>query len=237
MFVYKIVNKETGKWYIGKTVTKNLPKYLSWKIRDAQKHRENGLSYLFRAMRKYSSNVWEIQPLWHGQTDEEICTWERHFITVFRTTHPYFGYNICAGGEGHRGPLSEETKRKMSLARIGNPKVIVAAKARNLHDVPEALKSVRATTQFKLGHKPSYVPPVEHIKIFTKAGEATRFKPGQPAWNKGTAKPHIIPSQLEKEYVGKRKMSFEQRRKISERLKGNRNGCKTAKNTIPDSLM
>jgi hypothetical protein len=123
MFVYMIVNRENDKIYIGKTVTSDLPAYLKGKLRDALGGRYNGRSYLFRAMAKYPSCVWDIFPLISSlKTNEELCFWERVCIAEYDSQNPEIGYNLCDGGQGRsdRGwHHSDESKAKISAANKG----------------------------------------------------------------------------------------------------------------------
>ncbi len=119
MFVYVIVNKETLKLYIGKTISKNLTQYLQKKVWDAQKGRWNGRSRLFAAMQKYPSTVWSIHPLFEGTSDEEISAREILLIKSLAVQNPNVGYNICGGGEGHRVSPSAETRAKLSISHRG----------------------------------------------------------------------------------------------------------------------
>jgi len=114
MFVYIIVNHITDKIYIGKTVTKNLQKYLREKLHDARTDQYNGRSHLFRAMKKYQGQEdWSIYPLISIlTTNKDLCFWERVFIAEYDSQNPDIGYNICRGGEGFTGTKSEESKEK-----------------------------------------------------------------------------------------------------------------------------
>jgi hypothetical protein len=114
MFIYVIVNRATLKLYVGQHKGDSLRKYLQTKLSDAA-HQRNGHSRLFASMRKHSKEMWSIYPLLSDlQTREECNYWERFYIRELKSQHPDVGYNICRGGEGHTGPLSEETKRKLS---------------------------------------------------------------------------------------------------------------------------
>ncbi len=105
MFVYTILNQENGKIYIGKTVIKDLQKYLRDKLSSARTGRYSGRSYLFHAMKKYPPYVWTIHPLISSlKSNEDLCFWERVLIAEYDAQNPEIGYNLCAGGEGHKGP-------------------------------------------------------------------------------------------------------------------------------------
>ncbi len=115
MFIYVIVNSETLKIYVGQHKGNDLGKYLSRKFWDANHHTSGTRSHLYASMRKHPREVWSIHPLISGlQTREECDYWERLLIKALNAQNPEVGYNICDGGEGHTGPLSEETRRKIS---------------------------------------------------------------------------------------------------------------------------
>jgi hypothetical protein len=113
MFIYLIVNHETGKYYVGQHKGENLKKYLQTKFSDAR-HGRGGNSHLYRAMRKYpQSTLWSIHTLRSDITDKaELDQTERDFIKFLKATDPEYGYNICRGGEGRTGLQSREEKQK-----------------------------------------------------------------------------------------------------------------------------
>jgi hypothetical protein len=117
MFIYLIVNHETGKYYVGQHKGNNLKKYLQTKLSDAKHHR-GGQSYLFNAMRKYpQATLWSIHALRSDiQTKAELDQTERGFIGFLRSQDPEFGYNICRGGEGFTGLHTAEAKSKVTKA-------------------------------------------------------------------------------------------------------------------------
>jgi len=118
MYIYAITNSITGKIYIGQHKGNNLKKYLQDKFSHAKRNR--GSSPLFNSMRKHPKEVWSIEPLFEGiETKEELDRLERLLIALYDTRNPEIGYNICRGGEGFTGTMSEETKAK--LKEVGNP--------------------------------------------------------------------------------------------------------------------
>lgn len=116
MFVYIIVNNGNLKFYIGKTKNADLHAYLRRKIWSAQTGRYKGRSHLFHAMQKYHSTVWSIYPLFEVGNHAEICEQEILLIKALAAQNPEIGYNICAGGEGHRASPNSETRKKLSVA-------------------------------------------------------------------------------------------------------------------------
>jgi hypothetical protein len=115
MFIYLIVNHETGKYYVGQHKGKNLQHYLQQKMSSAR--HKTGSSHLFNSMRKYpQSSLWSIHALCSDiQTRKELDETEREFIKFLRSQDPEYGYNICRGGEGRTGPLGLETRQKMAI--------------------------------------------------------------------------------------------------------------------------
>src|SRR5271157_120393 len=117
MFIYLIVNRATGKYYVGQHKGSNLKKYLQQKLSQAWyelKRKGHGRgSYLYNSMRKHSKEAWSIHALLSDvQTRSELDQHEKNFIAFLRSQNPEYGYNICRGGEGFTGPHSEESRRK-----------------------------------------------------------------------------------------------------------------------------
>jgi hypothetical protein len=117
MFIYAIVCSETLKIYIGQHKREDLQHYLQQKWYRAHTNaKRERRSYLYNAMRKYPRESWSIHPLISGiENRKELDEWEQLLIYALKAQHPDVGYNICDGGEGRTGPLTEETKQKLSV--------------------------------------------------------------------------------------------------------------------------
>ncbi len=117
MFIYLIVNRETGKYYVGQHKGSDLRKYLQQKFSHAQRG-VSSASRLYNSMRKHPDpKVWSIHALRSDITNRaELDQTERDFIRFLRSQDPGYGYNICRGGEGFTGPHSYETCVRMSVA-------------------------------------------------------------------------------------------------------------------------
>jgi len=115
MFIYLIVNRVTGKYYVGQHKGKDLKRYFQKKFSSARHVR--GSSHLFNSMRKHPLPCdWSIHALLSDvQTRAELDAYERDFIAFLKSRDPEYGYNICRGGEGFTGPHTEESRRKSSL--------------------------------------------------------------------------------------------------------------------------
>lgn len=112
MYVYLIVNRVTGKYYVGQHKGNSLKKYFQTKLSDAFSNR-GGRSHLYASMRKHGRGAFTIHALLSDvQSKVELDAYERDFIAFLKSQDPEYGYNICRGGEGFTGPHSEETKRK-----------------------------------------------------------------------------------------------------------------------------
>ena len=120
MFIYLIVNRVTGKYYVGQHKGTNLRKYLQDKFSQAWyelKRGRGGSSHLFNSMRKHPKEAWAIHALLSDvQTREELNQWEQFFIALFKSRDPLYGYNICQGGEGFSGPHSQVAREKIAAA-------------------------------------------------------------------------------------------------------------------------
>ena len=121
MFVYIIVNRVNGKFYIGKTKNKNLQQYWRCQKRDifGVKPSQTSKPHLYNAVRRYGWENFSIQPLITGLlTEEELLLREKEAIE--KTGAQVVGYNICAGGRGAIGwKPSEKTKQRISASNRG----------------------------------------------------------------------------------------------------------------------
>lgn len=125
MFIYLIVNHDTGKYYVGQHKGNNLKKYLQQKFHHAQKGISSS-SRLYRSMRAQPDPyLWSIHALRSDiQTKPELDELEKDFIQFLKAQDPEYGYNICRGGEGFTGPHTEKAKKKVgesSRSRWSNP--------------------------------------------------------------------------------------------------------------------
>ena len=119
--VYLRTNKINGMQYVGQTSNisarnrqfRNLKAKYSCEIFDSDR-------------RKYGIDNFELEILAEVETREEAWELEQTFIKVYNTIYPN-GYNVSSGGKGAKGVspwlkgkhLSEETRKKISIARMG----------------------------------------------------------------------------------------------------------------------
>jgi group I intron endonuclease len=108
--VYKVVQKSTGREYVGIT---SRPPLVRWKehLYDAQRAR----SFLHNAIRKHGEADFEFKVVAELPTFEEAKIAEQILIALERPA-----FNLTAGGDGTRGYLrSEETRQKLAAGRRG----------------------------------------------------------------------------------------------------------------------
>ena len=105
MIIYKTTNKINGKIYVGQT-NNNRSDYFG-----------SGL-LLTRAMKKYGRKNFMREDIEMCSTQHQLDKRERFWIKKLDSQNPQVGYNIDNGGNG-RGRISEQTKKKMSISRVG----------------------------------------------------------------------------------------------------------------------
>jgi group I intron endonuclease len=119
MLVYLVTNKTNGKKYVGQHAGANLESYWQRNVWLAENGYQ-GKRLLYRAIRKYGENGFDVNPLVIVGTKQEMDYYEIELIRIWDTTNPEKGYNITHGGDGSLGvKMSEETRSKMSKARTG----------------------------------------------------------------------------------------------------------------------
>jgi group I intron endonuclease len=122
MLVYQATNLSNGKVYVGQTTDS-----LQVRIR---RHLSYGSQHFPRALRKYGLNSFRFTIIDTASTQEELDAKERDWIAKLNCQHP-LGYNLTAGGGGASGwKASDETKAKISAAKIGKTPMTQEGKMR-----------------------------------------------------------------------------------------------------------
>ena len=118
--IYLVTCELTGKWYFGQTI-KSIQSRFNEHFRSAQR----GSDHKFhRAIRKYGEENFLVEEVMFVEAPtkdalkRKLDFLEQHFIQKFDTFRN--GYNSTWGGESKLGYVtSEETKRKIRLAQLG----------------------------------------------------------------------------------------------------------------------
>ncbi len=118
MYLYKILNKNTGKAYIGQTINKPEIRFNYHTSRLKKGTHDN--EYLQRSFNKHGIDSFMFYTILKTDDLESLNLYEEQFIKILRATDRNFGYNIRPGGLNTKH--SEETKKKISLAGMGRPK-------------------------------------------------------------------------------------------------------------------
>lgn len=117
-YIYTIFNKANGKIYVGKTSNPNA-RWRKHIYASENKHGEKQF-YFHRALKKYGINSFTFSILQIFNNEKDSFDAERYWIKYFKSNINTFGYNLTEGGEGSSGNImSEEAKKKISLAHIG----------------------------------------------------------------------------------------------------------------------
>lgn len=111
MIVYGVVNKTNNKMYVGQT-----SRALS--IRKKAHLSNQRDTALCRAFRKYGDDSFDWFVIKECCNSDEMNYWEDFYIRLFLSSKG-LGYNMRLGGA--KGMITDETRRKMSLAMSGHP--------------------------------------------------------------------------------------------------------------------
>ena len=96
-FVYKIINLENDKVYIGQTQRDAI---IRWQEHIYESRRKNQVMILARAIQKYGDNAFEMEILKNCKSQEEMNKWELYYIKKYNSTDEEIGYNMTEGGKG-----------------------------------------------------------------------------------------------------------------------------------------
>ena len=112
--IYLRTNLVNGKQYVGQT-NDFKRREIEWKCLKA--NYSSGI--IDRARKKYGLENWKVEILRECETQDELNKWEIYYIKELSTKKPN-GYNLTDGGFGNSGHIvSEETKKKVSIALKG----------------------------------------------------------------------------------------------------------------------
>jgi group I intron endonuclease len=184
--VYKITNDVNDKVYIGITI--NTLKYrFKNHCKTSVIEKRSGYK-LYNAMKKYGKNKFHIHLLEEVLTWKDACRREQEIIKEYNTFKN--GYNSTLGGEGNYGhKASEETRRKMSLARLGKKlNYIHPMKGKKLP--PEIIEKM-CKVQRELWKRPSFIESHRQAMTGKKHTQETKHKigltrMGKPSYHRET---------------------------------------------------
>jgi len=131
--IYEITNLLNGKRYFGQTTSK----YASRRWAGHSHSARNDKRYpLYNSIRKYGIENFKFHVIIDNiATQDELDRLERVWIAQCNTIDRNEGYNVYAGGSN--GTMSEETKRKISIAKKGKHGI------KGIKRSPEAIENMR----------------------------------------------------------------------------------------------
>lgn len=166
MTVYQIINLINGKSYVGQTVQP-----LSDRWYQHQKDTSHCRA-LNSAIKKYGKENFRILSLASCDSIEELNKQEQIFIRSLNSMAPN-GYNLTTGGDSYE--RSEETKEKISKAKIGNKNPMFGKKLENSPQFGKKrtqetkLKQSKAKSRFKIK-----IVCHQNSKVYDSIREASR---------------------------------------------------------------
>ena len=140
--VYFVINKITGKYYVGQT-TWTAEKRWNRHVLDSVRP-SRASNHFSRATRKYGKENFEVRVIFTCYDEKTLNEAEIHFIAFFDATNKKVGYNSTIGGLG--GKKSDDVKAKMGEANIGR-----VPTQHQIEMVREALTGIKRSPEFCKG--------------------------------------------------------------------------------------
>lgn len=109
-YIYRITNTVNGKVYIGQTIRHYKERFKSYERLKTNDHLKN--SFL-----KYGIDLFTFEVIDQVEDLDELNCLEIKYIQQYDSTNRDKGYNIESGGRN--APASAETRKKMSIVRLG----------------------------------------------------------------------------------------------------------------------
>lgn len=107
MIIYKITNLINNKVYIGLTTT---TLDYRWARHITESKNPQNTKHLYKAMRKYGVDNFNIEEIDRAETLDELGELERKYIKEYNSTDYKCGYNLTAGGERHQYDGNSQAK-------------------------------------------------------------------------------------------------------------------------------
>ena len=148
MLIYKVINIQNNKIYIGKT--KNFIRRKQGHLNDALNCNSN--LYFHNAIRKHGLHNFKWIILGFCESKEELDEAEKICIEHFKSNDKRYGYNLTNGGEGTVGyKLSDEARKKISITHKGKIPWIAGKKHSN--NTKQKMSKTRSGRKFSEEHK------------------------------------------------------------------------------------
>jgi len=154
--IYKYTNTFNNKTYIGQTVHEQKRK-VNHKSAAFNKNAQGYNCHFYRAIRKYGWESFSYEILENNVLVKDLDKLEMFYIVKHNSMHN--GYNETAGGQGQQNRKhSEETKQKISQAKLGTPSPMKGIK------LPAATKDkMKAKAKLRVGKNHNRYDPTIYI--------------------------------------------------------------------------
>jgi len=157
--IYKVTNLINGKIYIGQTTMTLEKRWINHCGHSGGLCRTGRLNYLGNAIRKYGKNNFSIEIIDTASNCDELDSKEIQWIAKLHSTNRSIGYNITAGGAGWRAPEGYVNPKKGKFKHSAEAKAKISAALKGTFTDKQ-----RAAMQRKLS-RPGYVSPCKGIPI------------------------------------------------------------------------
>lgn len=138
-YVY-FIKSPKGKMYIGYTGLESVQARFEVHIKNSKKKTRH-CPGIEDAIKHYGADKMVLTEARKCLTKQEACDWETLYIDFFNTINKKYGYNLKKGGEG--GSPSEETRKKLSLALMGNTNKPKGPRAATAEEIEDAIHWVK----------------------------------------------------------------------------------------------
>jgi len=193
--IYLTIDHYNNKVYVGQQTNKKA-NYL-------------GSGKIIKNVIKKRSHLLEKRILGYCETKEELNIAEQECIKFYDSQNPIYGYNITAGGEGHKKQHLETTKQKIRMSLIGHKR---------------SLESIKKQSASNTGQKRPKISQALTGKLRGEPSAETKIKIG--LGNKGKKRSVEVKAKISETLKNRthKPMSEEQKKKISFALTGRKFG-------------
>lgn len=127
--IYLTIDHYNNKVYVGQQTNKKL-NYL-------------GSGKIIKSVIKKRKHLLEKRILGYCETKEELDLAEQECIKFYDAQNPIYGYNITAGGEGHKKQHSDETKQKIRMSLLGHKRSLESIKKQSVSNLGQKRPKIR----------------------------------------------------------------------------------------------
>lgn len=158
MILYLLTNTVNGKYYVGKTVSENLGRYLSVKRWQAKNGNPSRMP-IVAAIAKYGFDKFEVKEICRTVNADILDDIEKAWIADLDSRNPEKGYNIQeGGGTGRTGMrLTDEHKAKIGAANKGKKPAGYIRTETHLQQRRDAMKGNTLGAKFTSGTGAVYI--------------------------------------------------------------------------------